>query len=799
MLGITLLTSCVTPRPVESHFPGEQPPPREERTPEPVAVRDTLARARPQVAPPAQVLPSEEGARARLTVEDLYLERKFSAEQFRKGRWAAQGPVLLYLESDATSSGGTRLLRLDLETDSVEVVVDSRRLVPPDVERALRIEDYAVSSDGRSLLLFTDAERLWRDRTRGFYYVLELGTGRLRPVAPRASGYQMFAKWSSDNRAVGFVRNRDLFIADPMTGSERRVTSTGREGEFINGTYDWVYEEEFKMRDGWRWSPDGSRIAFVQLDERAVPDFSMADLRGQYPSVQTFKYPKAGEANSEIRIGVYDVAKDSTRWFETNTWRSGGDRHEYLVGLGWTPPIGGRHLVWTLRLNREQNRLELLYLDPRTGAVQVMLQEAEPTWIEVRPGDWAELEAGKIRFLDDDRHFIWLSEREGYRHLYLYTNTGELVRNLTSGNWDVTGFHGLSDSMLVYSSTEHGALQRQVFSVPVAGGERRRVTEEEGWHEIQLSADGRYVLDTYSTDGVPPRTDLHRADGGHIRRLVDNQGLMDRLAGYELPAPEYLSLPGPQGVTMDAYLIKPSSFDSTRAYPLLIHVYGGPGSKEVAHRWGGEERLWHHYLAEELGIVVAGIDGRGTSGHGKEFKGAVYRRLGQLETADQIAAAQALAELRYVDESRIGIWGWSYGGYMTLMAMLTADGPDVFRLGMAVAPVTDWRQYDTIYTERYMSTPALNPDGYLRAAPATYAGALRDDQNLLLVHGDLDDNVHFQNTIHMVDALQRAGKDFSLMVYPGANHSINEGNQRYHVYRTLTEFLRRGFFGAGGN
>ena len=735
-----------------------------------------------QAAPPA------------LTLRDIHASSKFSQKSFEGGRWADQGPIVTYIVADGDI---THLISYNLETDQRTRLLDGRKLRAEDTGRPVRIEEYQYSADGEQVLLYTDSEKVWRDNTKGFYYLYDLARETLTPLSDRARGFQMFAKLSPDGRHAAFVRDRNLFLVDLKTRKETQLTFDGAEGSIINGTSDWVYEEEFGLQDGWAWSPDGRYIAFFQLDETATREFQMADLRGQYPELVRFRYPKAGEANSEIRVGVIDVASQQTRFFDTDTWHEGGDRHEYIPQMGWTPALDGTHYVWMFRMNRDQNALDLLYGDPATGAVRTILEERSDTWIDVETMDDADV--GAITYLLDREHFVWISERDGYRHLYLYRNDGTFVRQVTEGDWDVTDFEGVDeDAGIVYfTATEVSPLQRHLYRTPLmdeigkdGGRGPMRLTKLAGWHSVEMSRDRQYYLDTYSNITTPSVVTLQRADGELLKVLEDNQALVERLAAYDLPAPEFVTVPGADGTVLNGWVIKPRAFDASKAYPLFMFVYGGPGSEKIKDGWNGQQHLWHTYLAEELDIVVVGFENRGTGGRGKAFKSAPYRQLGLLEAQDQIAVAKHFGRQPWIDAERIGIWGWSYGGFMTLMAMLTGDGPETFKVGAAVAPVTDWRLYDTIYTERYMSTPQENPEGYDLASPLHYADRLRDDQHLLLVHGDFDDNVHFQNAIQMVDALQEAGRQFDFMVYPGRDHSIYGGLTRLHLYRLITGFVR---------
>ena len=733
-------------------------------------------------------LRAQEVARPHLTLEDIHASRKFSGAFFRGGRWAEAGPVITFIEADR-ESGATDLIRYDLEKDERTRLIDGAKLMAPDVDRLIAIEGYQYSEDGTKVLLYTDSERVWRQNTKGYYYVFDLAAETLTPISDRDKGFQMFAKLNPAGDKVAFVRDRNLFLVDLTTMEETRLTDDGSEGGIINGTFDWVYEEEFGLRDGWAWSPDGARIAFFKLDESRTHDFFMTDLRKLYPEAVHFRYPKAGEVNSEVEIGVIDVAAGGISYFDTDTWNEGGDRYEYLARMGWTPAIDGAYKVWMFRLDRDQNDLDLLYGDPATGDVTVVLDEHEPTWIDV--------ETSKLTFLDDGEHFVWRSEVDGYDHLYLYENDGDLVAPITSGPWDVTAFHGIDEATgtAYFTAAVDSPLERHLYRIPLRAGsdgsaEPVKITEAPGWHRINMSADLRYYIDSHSSAVQPTVVTLHRRDGTPVKTLEGNETLIETLAAYDLPAPEFMTVPGADGTPLNAYLIKPRDFDPNKTYPLLMYVYGGPGSQTVQNAWGGSRYLWHAYLADELGILVASVDNRGTGARGKAFKSVTYKKLGVLEAEDQQAAAKHLAALPYVDAGRVGIWGWSYGGFMTLMSMLYGDGPDVFKLGVSVAPVTDWRLYDTIYTERYMSTPQKNAEGYRMGAPQTYADRLGDHQKLLMAHGDFDDNVHFQNSVQMIDRLEAANRQFRFMMYPGRNHGIFGGKTRLHLFRMATDFIR---------
>jgi dipeptidyl-peptidase-4 len=752
---------------------------------------------------PALAQPADSTA---FTLEAIHAADTFSPESFRGGRWADEGPVITYIEP-ADSGDATHLMRYNLETGDSTRVIDGTTLYAEDVGRVVPIEDYQFSEGGDKVLIYTDSRQVWRANTKGFYYVYDRAAETLTPVADRTDGYQMFAKFNPSATAVAFVRQRNLYVVDLASGREIALTADGSDGAVINGTFDWVYEEEFGVRDGWRWGPDGEHIAFFKLDEADTRTFALTDYTTRYPEYKRFRYPKAGEMNSDIKIGVVDLsAVDSSRagqpqaiqYFDTQTWDPGltpaeerTDPHEYLARMGWTPTIDGRHRVWMYRLNRNQNRLDLLYGDPETGTVTSVLREENDTYLDV--------EDEMLTFLDDGEHFVFLSERSGYNHAYLYRNDGTALGPITDGDWEVTAFHGVDEQSLTayFTATRDTSTERHLYRAGMSLGPHEaampaeKLTERPGWHDINLSTDRRYYVDRYSHVGAPPTWTLHEADGTRLTTLEDNAALRARLDRLDLPSTTFTTLPAADGTPLNTYMVTPTDFDpeSGREYPVLLYVYGGPGVQTVTDRWGGSRHLWHQYLARTHDVVVVSVDNRGTGGRGKAFQDVPYQRLGQPEAADQIAAAQALADSAWVDADRIGIWGWSYGGYMTLLSMLTGEGPSTFAAGLSVAPVTDWRNYDTIYTERYMSTPQANPGGYEQGAPLTYADRLTEAQDLLLAHGSADDNVHPQNTVQMIDTLQAAGKQFRFMLYPRKTHSLSGGTTRLHLFRMLTDFV----------
>ncbi|HEX8360873.1 MAG TPA: S9 family peptidase [Longimicrobium sp.] len=731
-----------------------------------------LTRARPAIAAGifalAALAPAAPArAQQTLSVERIFASRDFRVQGLPALQWMRDGQRYSYVQAGA--NGATDLVAEDARTGTKTRLVDGSRLVPAGQQKPIEIEDYTWTPDERKLLIYTNSQPVWRANTKGTYYLYELDSGRITPVSTRP-GWQMFAKLSPDGRRVGFVRDNDLYVTDMTTGQETRLTSDGSDA-IINGTFDWVYEEELGLQDGWRWSPDGARIAFWRLDASRLRNFHwLNDTDSAYSRVVSLRYPKAGSPNSVARIGVVEVAGGAPRFVDT-----GNDPEVYLARMEWAE---SPNEIVIQRLNRHQNRLEVMLADARTGASRTVFTDTDSAWVEVDDD---------FRWINGGREFLFSSERDGFNHLYLVSRDGRNVRQVTRGRWDVTGITAVDErtGTVYFGAHAPQPEQTHLYRVKLNGTGQQQITREPGSHSARIATNSPYFISTYSSAGVPPVIRLQNtADGAVVRTLVDNAQVRQTVQSLGVRAPEFFNFRTADGTELRGSMIKPANFDASKKYPVLMYVYGGPGSQTVTDSWGGTRYLWHQALAQR-GYVVVSVDNRGTGARGSAFKKATYLKLGAVETADQIEAARHLASLPWVDASRIGIWGWSYGGFMTASALFAPGSP--FKAGIAVAPVVDWSLYDTIYTERFMRTPQENPEGYRRNAPVSNAANLRG--KFLLVHGTGDDNVHFQNTTQLVNALQAANKQFDFMMYPNRNHGISGGVTSQHLFTMMTNWV----------
>ena len=630
-------------------------------------------------------------------------------------------------------------------------------------EPRIEFTDYVLSADERRLLLTTDVEPIYRHSFTAEYWIYDRQDGSLRRLSQ--GGPQQQAQFSPDGSRVAFVRGGNLFVADPTAGSERQLTFDGRFNHIINGLPDWVYEEEFSFARAFAWSPDGRKIAYLRFDESRVKQYNMNRFAGGlYPENYTFKYPKAGEQNSVVELYCCDAADGSMVRMDT-----GEQTDQYIPRLFWTPT--GQ--LGFYRLNRLQNHFEVLLCDS-SGASRVVYDERNDRYVE-------RVDGRTVTFLPDGDRFVVRSERDGFMHLYLYSVSEGLLGRITSGEWEVTELLGIEGDRVYYLSTETSPLRRDLYTVRLDGRGKRRLTGGDGTYRIAPSRGFRYFISYFSNVRTPNRVTLHRSDGRLVRTLEDNAALRAKLDELQVPVKEFFRFATSEGVELNGYMVRPNGFDSSRRYPVLMTQYSGPGSQQAADRW---TIGWEDVLVQQ-GYIVACVDGRGTGFRGEEFKKCTYGELGKYETVDQIEAARYLASLPYVDPDRIGIYGWSYGGFMALNCIL--KGNDVFRAAIAVAPVTSCFFNDTATTEIYTGLPQDNPSGYDDNSPIHFADRLKG--KLLIAHGTGDDNVHIQNTYEMITKLVEYDKPFELYVYPDRNHGM--GPSRHHLMERCIEFVQR--------
>ena len=742
------------------------------------------------VAPGAVAQDGSKAGEAALSVELIY-SRPGPADPLARGvAWSPDGKLLSYLETTG-SQGRTELWAIDTSRlhEPARLLVDSEvldELLPaPRHTQAtglgrLAPREYAWAPSSKALLLIGENNLYWYD----------LGTKTARQLlgsgAGKEEGEIADARISPDGKWVSYVRNHDLWLVETAGGREVQLTRGGSE-DLRHGELDWVYPEELELHRAYWWSPDSRQIAFLEMDERSVTKYPLVDFLSVDGETSWEAYPKAGEANPRVRVGVISVPTKeepevAPRWMNTGT-----DAEVYLARVNWLPD--GQRLA-IQRMSRSQKKLDLLLADATTGAARVLLSEEDPHWINL---------SDDLYFFSDGRGFLWTSEANrvpgarqgnpgGFRQLYLYGMNGELMRELTHGEWEVSAVNAVDEgrNLVYFTGTEASVRERQVYEMDFDSGEMERLTRDAGTHQVTFSPDRRFYADKFSDAMTPPTQYLLPADAPHSfaggRRIAG--GASPVLESRRLLPVEWLVIPGSDGTLLQAMMIRPANFDGQRKYPVIMRVYGGPTEQLVADSWGGNSFLFDQLLAER-GFLVFAVDNRGAAGRGHAFESAIDGHFGETELADQLAALNWLKRQPYVDGSRVGVWGWSYGGYMTLTAMFHA--PEVFKAGFAGSPVSDWRQYDTIYTERYMGTPEENPGGYRNSSPVNFAGNLSG--RLLIAAGTGDDNVHFGNTAELAEALIRAGRYAEVQLYPGRGHGISDEEAELHLFRRVLQFF----------
>jgi dipeptidyl-peptidase-4 len=691
-------------------------------------------------------------AQNEITLEDIWTKGSFSAkgvsgfQSMKDGRY--------YCAQDDNEN----IIRYSFASGkAIDTLVKSAEL-------KLKGFTYSWSSDESKLLLQTNFKQIYRHSFAANVYVFDIKT---RKVVQPITEQVMLAEFSPDATKIAYVKDHNLFCFDLNTGKEIQITQDGKTNAIINGATDWVYEEEFALSKGFYWSPDGTMLAYYRFDESEVKEFGMSMYGKLYPEEYKFKYPKAGEANSVIEIYIYHIPTNKKQKIDI-----GSETDIYIPRVNWARS----NTLMIQRMNRLQNKLDILLANARNGKSDIIYTEENKAYIEVP----------EIHLPADGKTFILNSEKSGWNHFYQYDFSGKLIRQLTSGNWDVDQFYGIDEKKKLFyiSTSEINSTERYVYACSMDGKTRKQLTKRKGWNSATFNADYSYFLLNQSAIHQPPYYALCDASGKEVRVLEDNQLLKERLTKYDLTTAEITNYKNAYGESLNAFMMKPKIFDATKKYPVLMYVYGGPGHQLAVNRWMGGNYFWYQLLAAK-GYMIVCVDGRGTGFKGEAFKKSTYLQLGKYEIEDQIFVAKELGKLPYIDAGRIGIWGWSFGGYMASLGI--SKGADVFKTAIAVAPVTNWRYYDNIYTERFMRTPQENGKSYDDNSPMNHVEKIKG--NYLIIHGTADDNVHFQNAVEMVNTMINKGVNFDSEFYPNKNHGIGGAKTRLHLYERMTRFI----------
>ena len=632
-----------------------------------------------------------------------------------------------------------------------------------------KIQDYTFSHDESKVLVLNEQQPIYRHSFLGKYHVVNLSKNG-KTTALNNGNWVQEPKFSPDGRFVAFISGNNLYYQDLSSEKITQITFDGEKNKIINGLADWVYEEEFGHADMYQWTKNSESLVFVKFDESQVKEMNMQVFNGNlYPQDFRFKYPKAGEENSKVSVYAYDLKLNKSTQINLANFET------YYIPQVFQTAQPNEIAIATS--NRHQNKLEIIKINTKNYSTKKILTETDAAWIET---DNLSLE-----FLEDNS-FLWASERDGFRHFYWYTPDGKLKKQITKGNWEITDYYGFSpkNSEILVQTTEKGSTNRVVSKINIKTGKKQIVSESNGTNNADFSKSFQYFINTHSSAEQPNTYTLRDFNGKTLRELQNNNSALKKLQSDGFVNKEFFQIPNKNGDQMNAWMIKPKDFSPNKKYPVLMYQYSGPGSQQVSNAWDGRNTIWFNLLAQK-GYIVLCVDGRGTGYRGTKYKKATYKNLGKYEIEDQITAAQWIGSQSFVDAGRIGIFGWSFGGYMASLAM--TKGADVFKVGIAVAPVTTWRYYDTIYTERYLQTPQENPQGYDENSPINFAGLMKG--KYLLIHGTADDNVHYQNAVEMAEALIQKNKEFEFMTYPDKNHGIYGGNTRLHLHQKMTDFI----------
>lgn len=701
-------------------------------------------------------------AQQKITVEDIY------TGAFRaKGMDELQAMKLSNQYTILNTDRASKSQQIDLfdyaTLKKVSTLLDTKSFP----ELVDGIDSYTFSADEKQILIANTSNQIFRHSFTADFYLYTIASKTVFKILEQVQE----PTFSPDGTKIAFAKENNLFVYDIATKAQTQITLDGKKNSIINGITDWVYEEEFAYVRAFDWSADSKKIAFIRFDETLVPEFTMNIYKKElYPTVETFKYPKAGEKNAIVSIHIYDINAKSIKDINLGNYQD-----FYIARMKWT---NDANIVCAQVLNRHQDNLDLIFVDASTGIAKVVMNEKDKAYVDV---------TDNLTFLKDNS-FIWTSEKDGFNHIYVHDKTGKLKNQVTKGNWEVTSYYGFDEKnkTIYYQSVENGSTIRDVYKISLDGKKKVKLSQQVGTNSATFSPDFDYFINTFSSATVPTNYTLNNSkDGKQVQSIVNNDALSEKLKKYNLPNKEFFELTTEKGNKLNAWMIKPKDFDATKKYPVFMYQYSGPGSQEVANNWLDTNDMWFMSLSQQ-GYIIACVDGRGTGFKGADFKKCTQKQLGKYEVEDQIDAAKVIGNYSYVDKTRIGIFGWSYGGFMASNCIL--KGADVFKTAIAVAPVTNWRFYDSIYTERYMQTPQENASGYDSNSPINFTDKLKG--NYLLIHGTADDNVHVQNSMQMIEALVQANKQFDWAIYPDKNHGIYGGKTRIQLFNKMTNFVK---------
>ena len=711
-----------------------------------------------------------------ITLDDIWTNHTFSPKSPLEIQSMKDGEYYCILEEGTINEYSYKTgekIKTILNEESLIPENDNSKNLQINKSKNLIIESYEFSPNESKILITTNSNKIYRHSETADFYVWDINKQTLIPLSSKEN--QRLATFSPDNDHIAFVCDNNLFMKDLATDSETQITNDGKQGSIINGSTDWVYEEELGLNKAFEWSPDGKKLAYYRFDESNVKEYSFPVYGELYPVDYKYKYPKAGENNSVVNIYIYDLSSNVSKKVELlPTPDSQLPTDFYLPRIKWTE---SENILSIQRLNRHQNKLEILLADAVTGNSRIIYTEENKYYIEI---------TDNLTFLKNNRQFLITSERNGYNHIYLFDMNGTLITQVTKGKWDVDELKEIDEKnkTIYYTSSESSPLERDIYSIKLNGEGQKKLSANKGTNNAEFSTNFKYYIQSFSNANTPPYFSVNTNDGKELRVLEHNSALKDKMVEYGFTKKEFFTFKTSEGTELNGWMIRPPDFNPAKKYPVLMEVYGGPASQTVLNKWGSSDFVWYQILAKK-GYIIASVDNRGSGNRGEEFRKCTYLQLGKFESDDQIEAAKYFGSLPYIDAARIGIWGWSYGGFMSSLCI--TKGADYFKTAVAVAPVTNWRYYDNIYTERFMRTPEENKQEYDDNSPSKFAKNLKG--NFLIIHGLADDNVHFQNSAEFVMALLKENKQFDTFFYPNKNHFINGANTRLNLYTKMTDYI----------